>query len=1101
MDKNLEKPQDKTYAQNNAKQISFLEYQLISFATELTLVLIFYLFRLDFANWLSRPNLIISVVIVGLAALSIASWVVALNYRKIETRIELLSVNPKEERRFRTVLFIVFLFSLILTIIFFLSRANLLQIAQLSRLTWNNAFLALLIIFLINSVVLLWKSSKNIINLTKPFSRHKAELWSVAVLQFLLIFVFFSPILEQNKIPVNSDYILNFYPWKSVQSKEGSIINPVLSDSIDGVIQLHNYFYASVAKGEFPLWNPYVNGGTPHALLLFSGTFNLENLGFALGGSGWGPVIYFYIKLFLAGFFFYLFLRNLEVSLPASLLGMITYSFSSYIIVNLATDVADSLVFAPIILVEGEHWLAGKKFKHLVWISVVTALTILSGFPAITIYVLLFTVEYFVFRVLVTGQKDETWKEKISKLATLAGGYLAGIGLAAVSLLPTIEFFMNINLSYRVGRGATVLRPDFIFRLFTNNICGNPVEGGFYCGSNYNETALYTSLIAVLLIPLAFRKNRNRNLSILLFCNALIVLATVFGFMKVNLLVSKIPLLNISVNTRMIAMLPILLCTLGAIGFDGMKKNNTGKLIILLETIFILSIVYFILHTPDNYPLISRGGTSYEKHSLYSAVICLVFLGTFLATQVLKNRNTRLLLGILVITFSFYDIGQVLLTYNGASDPRNINLMPPGLSYLKENQTNYERMIPMSNNTLVPSLGMSYGLNAVLGHWFTSPEYRSLISLIDPKIYSATVVTQPIFTSTMDSQSPFIDLLRVKHFIVSPSTPATFELKVAALQYEYNNSFDINQYDKFSQTMVSIREQSVSEIYLRVDKSKFAETIPVIIKVLVNDELSSQASTVLEPSVFEGWLKASFPPARVNQGQTVNIEIDPPNQDSIGRVYLANFDVYRQGVFKADGNLVNNDIAFILATKDEGTENTLEMVYDGDIKIYENKDLPQNLPIIRDVIQANNKDQCLSILPGIDPFKTAIVENVDRLPLSNLQADNHIETAQISGYSANTVQITTNLRAPALIVLSDTYFPGWEVKINGMPSQIINTNCMMRGVFVDAGNSLIEMEYRPISGLAGGIISGISCLILVLIAIIRKNMRVNSKNQISDGIK
>lgn len=1071
----------------NGELISFIRYLSLLFAAEITLVLVYYLFRLDFDNWLSHPSFLISVVIVGLAILSIFSWFVALNYRKIEAWIESLCTNPKKQRRSRNVLVVVFSFSLILTLVILFGRVGFLQSAKNLRLTWNNAILALLIIFLINSVALLWKGSKNIINLTRPFSRHKAEMWSVALLQLLLIFVFFSPILEQNKIPVNSDYILKFYPWRSVQSSEGSIINPVLSDSIDGDMPLREFFKDSLAEGEFPLWNPYVSGGTPFGLLLFSGTFNLKNLGVSLAGPAWGAVLYFFIKLFIAGYFFYLFLRGLGISVPASLLGMITYTFSSYIIVNLATDVADSLVFAPVILFEGERWLAEKKYKHLVWLSVVITFTILSGFPAITLFVLLFTVEYFVFRVLFTGPKAETWKDKFSKLAALAGGYLAGIGLAGISLLPTMEFFKEINLSYRVGRGNTVLAPEFIMRLFTNNICGSPVERGFYCGSNYNETALYTSLIAILLIPVAFRKNNNRSFAILLLLNTLFVLATVFGFMKVNLLVAKIPLLNISANTRMIAMLPLLLCPLGAIGFDGLLEKNNGRLIFLFEAIFVLLLTYVIWRMPSQYPLFSKGGAIPTQQTLYSGVICLTFLGLFAIIQVLKSQETRLLLGIIIIVFSFFDIGQLLLRYNGASDPKNVELVPPGITYLMNNQQSYERMVPLTNNTLVPSLGMSYRLNALLGHWFTSPEYRAVISLIDPKIYSNAVVTQPIFTNTIDAQSPLINLLRVKHFVASPSVPATFDLQVAALQYEYNNNFEINQYDKFSQSMISIRDQTIGAILLRVNLNQSLKSIPVNIKVYIDDVLRSQTSTDFTQSLYKGWYIALFPPIEVREGQTVNVEIDPTDPESIGKVYLVNFNIYRQGKFQADGEPVDKDIAFILASKSENIKDLPVQVYGNDIMIYENKDLPKNLPIIRQVIKITDSTQCISALSDIDPYKTAIVDYNGNLPVLSAGPNSQTETAQITGYTTNTVEIQAKLISPALIVLSDSYFPGWEVAIDGKPSQIIRTNCAMRGVFVETGAHIIEMEYRPTSGLVGGIISGMSCLILLVTGILRKH--------------
>ena len=45
-------------------------------------------------------------------------------------------------------------------------------------------------------------------------------------------------------------------------------------------------------------------------------------------------------------------------------------------------------------------------------------------------------------------------------------------------------------------------------------------------------------------------------------------------------------------------------------------------------------------------------------------------------------------------------------------------------------------------------------------------------------------------------------------------------------------------------------------------------------------------------------------------------------------------------------------------------------------------------------------------------------------------------TAHITHYGTEQVSITARARRPAELVLSDTYYPGWKVTVNGRPAQI-----------------------------------------------------------------
>jgi uncharacterized membrane protein YfhO len=66
------------------------------------------------------------------------------------------------------------------------------------------------------------------------------------------------------------------------------------------------------------------------------------------------------------------------------------------------------------------------------------------------------------------------------------------------------------------------------------------------------------------------------------------------------------------------------------------------------------------------------------------------------------------------------------------------------------------------------------------------------------------------------------------------------------------------------------------------------------------------------------------------------------------------------------------------------------------------------------------------------------------------------------------VSIEAKAGCRAMVVLADTYFPGWQAEVDGRPSPVHEVYGALRGVVVDAGAHQIVYRYRPFSALAGG---------------------------------
>lgn len=89
-------------------------------------------------------------------------------------------------------------------------------------------------------------------------------------------------------------------------------------------------------------------------------------------------------------------------------------------------------------------------------------------------------------------------------------------------------------------------------------------------------------------------------------------------------------------------------------------------------------------------------------------------------------------------------------------------------------------------------------------------------------------------------------------------------------------------------------------------------------------------------------------------------------------------------------------------------------------------------------------------------------------------------------YTPNTVIVTAAPSAPAILVLADAWYEGWEVLVNGAPAPILRVNYALRGVWLPPGSHTVEFVYRPRPFLIGGLISLATLAVLTIGAIARR---------------
>ncbi len=80
------------------------------------------------------------------------------------------------------------------------------------------------------------------------------------------------------------------------------------------------------------------------------------------------------------------------------------------------------------------------------------------------------------------------------------------------------------------------------------------------------------------------------------------------------------------------------------------------------------------------------------------------------------------------------------------------------------------------------------------------------------------------------------------------------------------------------------------------------------------------------------------------------------------------------------------------------------------------------------------------------------------------------ESVKIIEYSSRRVVIEADIKSAGLIILSDTFYPGWRVSVNNETSEALRVDGILRGVLASTGKNVIVWEYRPRSFICGVII-------------------------------
>jgi hypothetical protein len=132
---------------------------------------------------------------------------------------------------------------------------------------------------------------------------------------------------------------------------------------------------------------------------------------------------------------------------------------------------------------------------------------------------------------------------------------------------------------------------------------------------------------------------------------------------------------------------------------------------------------------------------------------------------------------------------------------------------------------------------------------------------------------------------------------------------------------------------------------------------------------------------------------------------------------------------------------------------------------YENPGARPLVSLVHCVRPLSGPEAVLERLAYLDPLREALVETGGVPVSSELLACDDTDLpssgATLRWHDARLWQARVETNRDALLVFSESHYPGWEATVDEISAPILPTNLILRGVPVPAGKHIVELRYQP----------------------------------------
>lgn len=567
---------------------------------------------------------------------------------------------------------------------------------------------------------------------------------------FFVTLLFFRPVITRGAVPIPLNLLVSYYsPWRYDGYKEAN--KAMGFDNVRQMLPYKQFSKQSIVNGAAPLWNPYIFAGSPHIATLQPAFFypgTLLDVLFPLHISWTIMVI---LQPIIAGILTYIFLRALNVSRMAALIGGISFAFSGWMITwwEEFLIVTHSIIWLPLALY-GSLLLWKQKRIGFLWLTLALTLSIFASFTQSTLYL---CITVFAWNIYLW------WQHKNQRIANILSHpifliLLSGVSavlLTAIQWVPTLETYL---LSPRATTDAAYIFSGHLLpltqlvTLFAPDYWGNPgTYNAFGLTGFYHERIIYAGLVPLVLALIALFHVKNKELTFwkyftLITFSMVFAIPTSWAWHTLH-----IPLLSAMQPTRIMMIVTFGASVLASYGFDEYTKNKQKRLLLLpLGIIGIIAAAgwgflgWALIQTrlcPNALPFTCRTFSRTEFNELlnYGDVTLRNLLLPsaslfFLALTLFIFHRKRTLLFVGVIAIHLLTMGYFANKYLYFSDTKNMYPITPVISAVRE-RMGYDRVWGYGNAAIESNIFSYFNIAVPEGYApFFPGEFGELIGAV-----------------------------------------------------------------------------------------------------------------------------------------------------------------------------------------------------------------------------------------------------------------------------------------------------------------------------------------------------------------------------------
>jgi len=192
--------------------------------------------------------------------------------------------------------------------------------------------------------------------------------------------------------------------------------------------------------------------------------------------------------------------------------------------------------------------------------------------------------------------------------------------------------------------------------------------------------------------------------------------------------------------------------------------------------------------------------------------------------------------------------------------------------------------------------------------------------------------------------------------------------------------------------------------------------------------------------------------------------------------------IWRHQIFRRD---VRNflGVRYSIAKMREAPDQRLLFSGSSGLQVFENPDAFPRVWAIHAVEMVPDRATASSRLvdPNFHAREQTFLIGTASPPILENCSERGSDRVDLSLNGANRVAVSADLACAGMVIVDDTWYPGWRATVDGQPAAIYEAYGIFRGVMVPAGQHTIDMRYRPMSVIGGALLTLLATLLALTV--------------------